>query len=344
MSGIMNVKQTAGKSVLLSRLIYTLCSAVCYLVLCFGHEDTSHLFFNLFDTVVPTAVFALQISTTLIFLGILQKLGLVAPTITSWHSLSPFILPGAAFVCQYQTWLWSVTPYRQACHPLVQCIAPLVAFVLPLILSTSSHTSAVCIASVVLVSAGEFTARQHFWQGIISPQALVDGVSLIGRVLYLSLLEPMFGMCKQADQETVHMTVPSLLFLSSLGSLPFVLAILLFHGEEFYMFVSKGSWDSLVFLGLLMAIIILNMLLQLSLLACLHALSPFGVALLDLGYTGLLRPAWLLPLTGYGHRYRAAGFVLCIAGALLFVSAIVKEGYQTLRHRTRSEQRVDRLP
>uniref|UniRef100_UPI00358F1C0A uncharacterized protein isoform X2 n=1 Tax=Myxine glutinosa TaxID=7769 RepID=UPI00358F1C0A len=313
MSGIMNVKQTAGKSVLLSRLIYTLCSAVCYLVLCFGHEDTSHLFFNLFDTVVPTAVFALQISTTLIFLGILQKLGLVAPTITSWHSLSPFILPGAAFVCQYQTWLWSVTPYRQACHPLVQCIAPLVAFVLPLILSTSSHTSAVCIASVVLVSAGEFTARQHFWQGIISPQALVDGVSLIGRVLYLSLLEPMFGMCKQADQETVHMTVPSLLFLSSLGSLPFVLAILLFHGE-------------------------------LSLLACLHALSPFGVALLDLGYTGLLRPAWLLPLTGYGHRYRAAGFVLCIAGALLFVSAIVKEGYQTLRHRTRSEQRVDRLP
>lgn len=334
----MELKQTGDKSALQSSLTYILCSSICYVLLSFGHENATYLFFDLSGTVAPTAIFALQISTTIIFLWTLQKLGLVAPTASSCHSLLPFILPGAAFVCQYQTWLWSVTPYGEACHPLVQCLAPFVAFVLPHILSASFHASAICIASVIFVSVGEFTARHHFWQGFLTPKALIDSISLIARVLYLSLLKPMFGTSKQSEQTTVHLTVPSLLFLCSLGSLPFVIAILLFHGDEIHMLVSKGSWDSAIFLGLLLTIIIVNMLLQLSLLACLHALSPFGVALLDLGYTGLLQPGWLLPLTGDGHQYRAAGLVLCIAGALLFIGVNVKEGHQSLRESTRSEQ------
>ncbi|XP_075921876.1 solute carrier family 35 member D3-like [Petromyzon marinus] len=293
--------------------------------------------------VFPTFIAILE---TLLLHGVLATLGrarLVRLEPPSWGAADAVALPAVCRGFHHVTCLWTLSALGPPASVLLPRLAPLVCLLLLLLLpllggcdgggATRGRSGPAPheLLSALLATAGALLCG-HERLALESWEAWLRALpALLSRGLFLWHVERLFAEAPRPAVQT--------LYLLNLGSMPFLLGLLLLHPQEALGAAHGGSWDSLIFLGFLALTLTLGCLSQFLTLLCVRLNSGLGTALLDSTTAGDWAALLALPGAGVGAvagrtaqgpawRGRAQlvlGLCLDVAGLAVFAHRLLRD-------------------
>ncbi|CAN0432391.1 unnamed protein product [Lampetra fluviatilis] len=300
----------------------------------------SRVLITQYHFVFPTFIAILE---TLLLHGVLAALGgarLVRLEPPSWGAADAVALPAVCRGFHHVTYLWTLSALGPPASVLLPRLAPLVCLLLLLLLpllggcdggATRGRSGPAPheLLSALLATAGALLCG-HERLALESWEAWLRALpALLSRGLFLWHVERLFVEAPRPAVQT--------LYLLNLGSMPFLLGLLLLHPQEALGAARGGSWDSLIFLGFLALTLTLGCLSQFLTLLCVRLNSGLGTALLDNTAAGDWAALLALPGAGSGVGAVAArtawrgrarlvlGLCLDVAGLAVFAHRLLRD-------------------